>query len=81
MQAWEYRMATVRTEGPNCSDKAQDDWLAVLNKLGNEGWELITERASYYAGMSGGVESFTFTGTLKREGGAAATGWGASLVN
>ncbi len=68
---WEYRIETVtqqpqpkahpgpiRREPPEARPEAWELWLARLNELGAEGWELVTERRS--------EDGTSFEGTFKR---------------
>ena len=61
MTRWEYTQATVRVDGVS-SEPIASQWYELLNQLGAEGWELVSER--YY--WEGGTGHAAYDGTMKR---------------
>jgi hypothetical protein len=74
--SWEYNRAWASINEETHPGKSEtelkevaaQEWLKLLNKMGQSGWELVSERTALGGLSSSGTFWVEFTGTLKRQG-------------
>lgn len=69
MTQWEYRTAKLAIGfALDEHDHADQEWMDLLNTLGHQGWELVSEHYSYHPPLAGVTEATVgWQGTLKRQ--------------